>query len=884
MVTWSSLMFLFFHSEQTEKNTSYYKGLLFEELLKEYLESSGYNIELRKKESSLEYDIEGYSRATGQKIIGEAKAHSKSMSGQTIAAFVGKLLPLGFVEKKVHGLFLSLSPLTPEAKDYFRNVESMGLTVKEGKELYNQVTTTLRLPSEEFLNKGIKGYDLVVPHILKTDTGLYKLFILKESSSGTPSSFVVFNKNGNQIDDEEFLENLKVGISELASLDFIINCKKKTVDETPQVKREIVKGLTVGTEWADYRLPAGPTVFVGRNDFIGELLSHIKYNELPHVLQIKSRSGVGKSSLVSFLENKLSMDGVITELHDSRDVKAIYDVFYLVQRFTQSSKIATNFIELDEQLKNLKNSLNGQKAVFFVDQFESTFSNPDIFDCYEYIANSITKLSSGVFIVFARKNDQLTTYDNSKVSLNRINQLSKSFTLPDFENKESILLLEKINENNSNILSKEILPYIIEFAQGFPWLLKRTIAHVLKLTRNGDSQRDLISAGLKLNDLFEEELEGLDEIEKDYLVKIAAKLPADFNELQYQFDEDPMLVKVLDKLTAYRLVRLSGSTYDTYNDVFKEYLVYQKLPEFRQLVIYRMYPSSVISQFHKLITIKKLTIVKITENLNVSEGYAFNLVKELRNLDLLDAVKSGEWIIPTNVRDIYYQGTLAGYLRRKILDNQLVETLIKKILSGEKIFENDIPTYFSESYPFIEASEKTWGLYSTILKSWLLALKIIEIDREGRITASDMSHNDATTELGNLKKISGLRAGNKGLFFPVTSHAKMIEVTHLILNGEEPTGKEAIKAKSDLNNAGVLVGGHLAVSNIEELNEALTAQILDDGYSDFWKAIHADQPCYEIFKVIAGEGLTESTLKWRLRKLTALAKKLKIIPDKRFKY
>ena len=39
------------------------------------------------------------------------------------------------------------------------------------------------------------------------------------------------------------------------------------------------------------------------------------------------------------------------------------------------------------------------------------------------------------------------------------------------------------------------------------------------------------------------------------------------------------------------------------------------------------------------------------------------------------------------------------------------------------------------------------------------------------------------------------------------------------------------------------------------------------------KQIHAGQPCYEIFKGIAGEGLTESTLKWRLRKLTALAKK-----------
>ena len=877
-------MFLFYHSKQTEKNTSYYKGLLFEELLKRYLENSGYQVELRKKESSLEYDIEGTARTTGQKIIGEAKAHSKSMNGQTVAAFVGKLLPLGLVEKKVHGLFLSLSPLTPEAEDYFRNVQSMGLTTKVGKELYEQVATTLRLPSEEFLCKEIDGYDLVAPNILQTDTGLYKLFILKESNSGTPSSFVVFNQSGCHIDDENFLENLKAGISELAGLDLITSSRELSGEDAFHIKREIVKGLTVGTEWADYRLPAGPAVFVGRNEFIDELLTHIKNNDLPHILQIKSRSGVGKSSLVSFLENRLSNEKVTTELHDSRDVKTIYDVFYLIQRFTKSSRIATNYIELDEQLRNLQSSLSDQKAVFFVDQFESTFSNPDIYECYEYIANSITKIRGGIYIVFARKNDQLTTYDNSKVSLNRVNQLSKSFTLPDFENTESILLLEKINESNSNILSKEILPYIIEFAQGFPWLLKRTIAHVLKLTQKGDSQRELISAGLKLNDLFEEELEGLDEIEKDYLVKIASKLPADFNELQYQFDEDPMLVRVLDKLTGYRLVRLSGSTYDTYNDVFKEYLVYQKLPEFRQLVIYRMYPNSVISQFHKLVTIKKLTIASIMENLNLSEGYAFNLVKELRNLDLLDAVKSGEWIIPTNVRDIYSQGTLAGFLRRKIVDNQLVEILLKKIFSDERIIENEIPTYFSEYYPFIEASEKTWGLYSTILKSWLLALKIIEIDKDGRITSSDLSHYDATAELGNLKQISGLRAGNRGLFFPVTSHAKMIEVTDMIINGEEPTEKEAIKAKTDLKNAGLLVGGRLAVSNIDQLNEALTAQIMDEGYSDFWNAIHSDQPCYEAFKAVAGEGLTESTLKWRLRKLTALAKKLEIIPNKRFKY
>tara|TARA_R110001592_G_scaffold221139_2_gene475807 strand:+ start:13994 stop:16627 length:2634 start_codon:yes stop_codon:yes gene_type:complete len=877
-------MFLFYHSKQDEKNSSFYKGTLFEELLKAYLENSGYVVELRKKQSSLEYDIEGTARTTGQKIIGEAKAHSKSMSGQTVAAFVGKLLPLGLVEKKIHGLFLSLSPLTPEAEDYFRNVKSMGLTTRVGKELYEEICEILDIPSDEVLKKNIEGYDLVAPNILKTDSGIYKLLILKQQDSGTPSAFIVFNKGGIQIVEIEFLEKLKTNISELTGLEYLLSKYSDTKKPEALYKREILRGLSVGTDWADYRLPAGPSVFVGRAEFIDRVWNHLVNNDIPHVLQIKSRSGVGKSSLVSYLENKLVENKFVTELHDSRDVKTIYDVFSLVQRFTKSGKIPTNFIEVDEQISNLHISLGDSKAVMFVDQFESTFSNPEIYECYEYIANSITKINGNIYIVFARKNDQLTTYDDSKISLNRINSISKSFTLPDFERDESILLVQKINESNDGILSKEILPYIIEFAQGFPWLLKRTIAHVLKLTKQGDSQGELIGAGLKLNDLFEEELEGLDEIEKDYLTKIAAKLPADFNELQYQFDEDPMLVKVLDKLTASRLVRLSGSTYDTYNDVFKEYLVYKKLPEFRQLTIYRMYPSAVITQFHKLISVTPLTIANIKMQLDVSEGYAFNLVKELRNLDLLDAAKGGGWLIPTNLKDIYSQGLLAGYLRRKLMDNHLVETLLRKIMSGDSVSENDIPGYFSKSYPFIEASEKTWRLYSTILKSWLLALKIVAIDKQGRMTASDLSHSEASIELGNLKQISGLRSGNKGLFFPVTSHAKMTKVTNMILSGNEPSEKEDIKAKADLKNAGILIGGQLAVSNVEELDEALAAQITDDGYSDFWEAIRLNKPCYEVFKSIVGENMTEGTIRWRLRKLTALAKNLEIIPNKRFLY
>jgi hypothetical protein len=105
-----------------------------------------------------------------------------------------------------------------------------------------------------------------------------------------------------------------------------------------------------------------------------------------------------------------------------------------------------------------------------------------------------------------------------------------------------------------------------------------------------------------------------------------------------------------------------------------------------------------------------------------------------------------------------------------------------------------------------------------------------------------------------------------------------------LLNGNEITGSEQVKAKADLKNAGVLVGNQLAVSNIKELEEALTAQLQDPGYKDLWDAINNGMPCLEIFTRIVGESLSESTIRWRIRKVTSLAKKLNLIPDKRFKY
>lgn len=64
---------------------------------------------------------------------------------------------------------------------------------------------------------------------------------------------------------------------------------------------------------------------------------------------------------------------------------------------------------------------------------------------------------------------------------------------------------------------------------------------------------------------------------------------------------------MLDKFTQVCLLRLTGTTYDTYNDVFKEYLVYQKLPEFRHKHIFRQHPNSTMNFFVKIVDRNKFT-------------------------------------------------------------------------------------------------------------------------------------------------------------------------------------------------------------------------------------------------------------------------------------
>ncbi len=882
-------MFLFYHSKQTEENKSFYKGLLFESLLKKYLQASGFNVELRKKKNSLEYDIEGVNVTTQQQVIGEAKALEKSITGKEFSAFVGKLLPLGLNEKKVHGLFLSTAPLTPEADDYYSKVKSYGITSITGKGLFRSIEDSLRCPSFDVLASVLQqqGYIPVTSKILKTDDDIFLVLIARAHNSITPAYFSVFDLNCNQIDDVQFLQALTSSEIPLQPLEPILSPKKPSKIYREK-ERSIPKGLSLGTDWADYKLPASPNVFIGRDKFIERLSTYIDENQGPNILQVKSRSGVGKSSVLAFIEKAKVEAGAITELHDARDIKSTLDIFSVVQRFTNSDYLAQDFRDIENQINNLIENNRDRLKLFFVDQFESTFLVPEIFEAYENLFDIFSRSKNKTFVIFARKNDQLTTFDNSKISLEKINQSSKSFELPDFSVEEAISLIRRINETAAKPITREVQSYVLSFAQGFPWLLKRTMAHLTRLVSKGVIQSELISAGLQLDDLFNEELEELDEMERDYLSRIARLLPADFNQIHRHFDEDPLLLKILDKLTASRLIRLTGITYDTYSDVFKDYLVYQKLPEFRQINVYRTSPSPVLAVFHSLIDKNKkdISVEDIEKTQGLSRGYAFNILRELRNFNLIIASKDG-WEVSQSVRDIYNHGRLGEYIRRQLLKNEIVSRIINAVSHGDKFSVKAMSKYLQQQFPFIEASSKTWESYSLVFRAWLTETKLLVETDDGNLIQPTESRSSIIETLGNLGMLNVRRRASSRLdfFLPSSPNVALVENAWQSIQGGVPVSQiDDRVAISDLRLGGWLTGDQPVTVSPGEFRKLLKEALTTEPLQIIWETVRQDEPVRPPFEKIMDDRYTEETLKWRLKTLLRWGKDLTIIPQGRVRH
>ncbi len=803
-------MYYFIKFDNASKSEAYDKGLLFEKLCRELLDSCGYkDIDMRVKANNLEYDIVAKNKVTSLKLVGEAKAWDKKMSSE-ILTFIAKMIHFWIKEPDTWGIFISISDVTSDVKQQVDDLIEAGYHIRYiiGEDIIESLTSQKNyLDISQIKNLAEKQSDMNVgdTYFLVSDRGYYYIQLLIEKGKTLPTYFTCYDVYGSQITDDEFYKILIDKIDVIKELDKYCGIKNITV-EKDIVKETSFLGVMHGEGWFDYQFPANPSKFVGRSSLIKSFDSAIKEVILgktkTRVIEILSRSGVGKSSISLKLQSIYKEKKYPTVIVDSRNVRTDIDILQVFQQLVdEHNNLSGEKIKLPQnknEIIDLCNSVDiklqkqNKTAIIILDQFESIFARPVIYNIIiDLILEFNIKLHNFIFVI-ARKNDQPTTYDeSSEIDLNRLKSISKPIVLQDFKTDEAIELIGHISDELGTDLIKPLKEQVLEISNGFPWLLKKYCAHIIKLVKGGAKQKSIAQTGMQLEDLFNEDILALDETIREFFYRLIAYLPATYSELSEVFQEEDLATKLRVLQNDYRLIRLTGRTYDTYNDILKEYVKTGHVNLTKRYLV-RYAPNVVLKLFKNILENGWHSVDDIEKNTNSKHSSIVNMLGELRKLSLLDGTNS-KFAINVYANKFYQEDNLVKYLSNILLNNSIVKKIVSEVEKTKKLSLEDVKEILIQEMPFIDATGSIWSQYSKIMCKWLATANLVGMKYE------------AIYPIAHENEIA-INLLNDELFFPTTMISQIEKVLMILDVNKKPMTIQNLKKKMKRSS----LNGHLA--------------------------------------------------------------------------
>ncbi len=145
--------------------------------------------------------------------------------------------------------------------------------------------------------------------------------------------------------------------------------------------------------------------------------------------------------------------------------------------------------------------------------------------------------------------------------------------LAPFSEHEVGLAINRFAKELGHPLISQLRRVLQDHCQGFPWLLKKLCVHILELSKGGAEQADILNSSMNIQALFKKDLENLSSVETGCIKQIASESPAEFFKIVQNFGDD-VVAHLVDK----RLVIRSGTRLTLYWDIFRDYILTERIP------------------------------------------------------------------------------------------------------------------------------------------------------------------------------------------------------------------------------------------------------------------------------------------------------------------
>ncbi|WP_319561038.1 hypothetical protein [Marispirochaeta sp.] len=481
--------------------------------------------------------------------------------------------------------------------------------------------------------------------------------------------------------------------------------------------------------------------FVGRKTIEDEILdffNNVLSNKTDkRVFYLDGKSGWGKSSFLNEIKgrtrNKHYKNKYFAYVVDSRSANSQNFIALafskMIEKAAKSNFIKESFCNIEIQsLYNILQSDGIQEftdylkdkdkiLILIFDQFEDVFRKGNIFLGFYKLLIDVMDLSSNIILGFSWKSEVNIPIEHEAYHLwQQAKEYAKLFTLDEFEFSESKKIVKQLEKEINQKLDSDFIRKIVDNSQGFPWLVKKLCVHIFDQIKKGVSDIDLYNQDFNVEVLFKEDEEKLTDKELKALRFIAQRAYDNnmVDEIEINDFISPEVRNTL--LLEKKMIIKTGTKYNIYWDIFRDYLVTEEVPKVGETYLLRQQPTSVFEVFQAFTSDDHFSIDDIVSNTSIAiaPSTAGNLLRELRILGIV-LYQNERYFLrnSTNTEEI----TFKYLVKHKLLNHSFYLELIK--ITDKDIEIEDLVNIIKVKVKSQNYEDKTLRVYAQKFVAWL---------------------------------------------------------------------------------------------------------------------------------------------------------------------
>lgn len=817
----------------TAETTTTERGRILERFARRFLETQNYRVQEEVRLTATEVDLLGTEKTTAERIFVECKAHRSTISSEVLHKLLGNVYFKGYSS----GWLLSTFALGKDAKGFEDEWGQKPSEERRKLRIYPPERLIERLVSARVI---VDAATLPIDRdrfrvgsealLLLTQDGEFWALPVLDPAIGVRSSALLFHaQTGARVTAPTILERIAKTDTSLAALPWISEAADSQAAATNKLRSDLesIVRVPMADHWADYR-PARPEDFVGRETVqsgVFQFFDSVRDRSTgTRLIALKGPSGWGKSSSVLKIASRAA---------NVRN-KGKYFVFTVDSRAATTSRfpelavitavkaaVNSGFIRADKSLEfgstsslfstpvmqGLAEMLQREEKVLcvFFDQFEELLYKADlgeVFNEMRRVCAAVEEVQTNLVIGFSWKTDGvIPTEHNAYHMWHALSDRRLEIELSPFTEHEVTLAINRFAKELGQPVIPQLRRVLQDHCQGFPWLLKKLCIHILELSRSGIEQLDILNRSINIQSLFKRDLENLSSSETACLKQIAQESPAEFFKIVQNFGDD-----VVSRLVDKRLVIRSGTRLTIYWDIFRDYILTEKIPYIPVTYVPQANFNRYANALAYMVGKTELTYAELGSHMHLSMGATDNLVRDLANVGHVEAIRKEARIVPL-FRDEQQAIDIAFAFWRS---HEIVRRLNTSSPTDRSLTEQEFEEIFRSANKRTELGERTLHTYLIRVVGWLRGLGII-----AQIGKTLMVRDLAQSTVRSLDEVGSMRPRQSDSFLGEAPPTKVVEGFRALCTGHMT--RAAMEVNHGRNTCYVLIKLGLMRSDGESL-------------------------------------------------------------------